>query len=342
MQDFEVTPVPRSKVLDLSFKDSNPDRVQKILSKLLDVYIPYHAQVYSLPGAHIFFAEQLEVSKAKYDHVRKNLIEFKKKWNLSVTERQEVELITSLKMLDDAIIEVNSNLGQYQQMLTLLAKGNMPTGQLAPGTQRSLENTMMNVMGVQLLQAAQRRLQTGEVFTANSRDYKVAEDQYDEVYSKFQSGMASESSILEIKKASLEESKKSILQQMQVILQRGEELRALQLDLSIAREQYLQFVAKEQEARMEGTESRQKLVDVKILGRPWVPTSPISPKTGLYVLLSFIFSFPLGIGMIFVAAFLDHSFDTPSSLEAATGYKVLATFGKIKDEESPPSKGDEA
>jgi uncharacterized protein involved in exopolysaccharide biosynthesis len=341
MRNFEVIPVPRSKVLDLTFKDSDPDRVQKILSKLLDVYIPYHTQVYSVPGALVFFSEQLVVAKAKFDLARKTLTEFRKKWNLSVTERQEIELTTSLKMIEDATIEINSNLDQYQKMLALLDKGNMPTGQLAPGTQRNLENTMINVMGVQLLQAGQKRLQVSEIFAPASRDYRIAEEQFIDVYSKFKSAMASESSILEIKKASLQESQKRILEQMQVMIQRGEELKALQLDLAVARERYLQFLAKEQEAALEGTERRKELVDVKILGRPWVPSTPISPKTGLYVLLSFIFSFPLGIGIIFLASFLDHSFDDPSRLEAATGYKVLATFGKIKGEESPPGKGDE-
>lgn len=342
ISNFEVTPVPRSKVIDLTFKDSDPVKVQKILSKFLDVYIPYHAQVYAVPGALKFFSEQLVVAQAKMDLARNTLTEFRKKWNLSVTERQEIELITSLKMIDDAIVEINSNFGQYNEMLALLEKGNMPTGQLAPGTQRNLENTLINVMGVQLLQAGQKRLQTRELFAVDSRDYRVTEEQFGQVYSKFKSAMVSESSILEIKKASLEESKKRILDQMQVMLQRGEELRALQLEFSVAREQYLQFVAKEQEASLENMESRKQLVDVKILGRPWVPSTPISPKTGLYVLLSFIFSFPLGIGIIFLASFFDHSFDDPSRLEASTGYKVLATFGKIKGEESPPGKGNEA
>ncbi len=52
---FEVTPVPRSKVLDLTLKDSDPVRVRDILAKLLDVYVPFHSHVYSLPGAQEFF-----------------------------------------------------------------------------------------------------------------------------------------------------------------------------------------------------------------------------------------------------------------------------------------------
>jgi uncharacterized protein involved in exopolysaccharide biosynthesis len=337
MARFEVTPVARSKVLDVTFKDSDPNRVQKILSKLLTVYLQYHSQVYSVPGAQEFFSVQLAAAKEKYDLARVVLIEHKKEWNLSATDRQETELILTLKMLQDAMIEAGGNIHQYQEMLTLLKNRQIITGQLAANPQRS-ESTVANVLGVQLIQAAQKLTQVGEIFNTNSRDYRAADDQMNDIYSQFESAVSTEVAVSSIKKGALESAQKRVQDQMRILTQRGEELRALQLDLSIAREQYLQFVAKEQAARLEGSEGRQKLVDVKVLGQPWTPKTPIFPKTGLYVFLAFMFSFPLGIGIIFVATYLDHSFDNPSSLEAATGYKVLATFGTVKGDE-PLGKG---
>ncbi|MCL5126034.1 MAG: Wzz/FepE/Etk N-terminal domain-containing protein [Deltaproteobacteria bacterium] len=335
MSRFDVTPVPRSKILDLSFKDSDPNKVQKILSTLLTVYIPFHSQVYSIPGVQSFFAEQLAASKAKYDLLRDKMVNFKKKWELSVPERQETDLISTLKLIEDSLIDVNSGLRQYSKIVTLLNKGDFPTGQLAPGGQRGGESTLINVLAVQVVQAAQKQGQVGEIFASNSRDYRAAADQYNETLVKFKTVVASESSILEIKKASLEESRKTVLAQMKNLSEKSEKLRAIQLEVSVAREQYLQFVGKEQAARLESTEGRQKLVDVKVLGEPYPPKKPIFPKTGLYVILAFLFSFPLGIGIIFVATFLDHSFDDPSRLEAATGYRVLASFGKVKKDEPP-------
>lgn len=335
MSRFDVTPVPRSKVLDVTFKDSNPDRVQKILSTLLEVYIPFHSQVYSIPGVQVFFSEQLAASREKYELARQILVAFKKQTNMSIPERQETDAIATLKTIDDALIDIKFNLKQYAEMQAVLTEGNMPTGQLTPGLQRGGENTVMNVLAIQLVQAGQKQLQLGELFTKNSRDYIVGEEQYKDVYARFKSALTSEVSLLEVKKASLEESRDRVIAQMQTMLGQSEEIRALQLDLSVAREQYLQFVGKDQSARLEQMESRQKLVDVKILGQPYPPKSPIFPKTGQYVFLAFLFSFPLGIGIIFVATFLDHSFDDPSRLEAATGYKVLASFGKMKKEEPP-------
>ncbi|MGC8603886.1 MAG: GumC family protein [Desulfomonilaceae bacterium] len=330
---FDVTPVARSKVLDLSFKDSDPEKVQKILSTLLTVYLPFHSKVYSLPGVQGFFSEQLEAAKAKFELVRDNMVKFKKESNLSIPERQETEAISTLKLIEDSLIDVDSGLKQYNKMLKLLAKGELPTGQLVPGAQRSGESTLINVLAVQMIQASQKQSQIGEIFAVGSRDYIAAADQYQEMVLKFKSALSSEASILRIKKASLEQSRNKVIEQMKTLSEKGERLRAMQLDVSVAREQYLQLVGKEQAARMEATEGRQKLVDIKILGSPSIPKNPVFPKTSLYVILAFLFSFPLGIGIIFVATFLDHSFDDPSRLEAATGFRVLASFGKVKKEE---------
>ncbi len=335
MARFEVTPVTKSKVLDLNLKDSDPNRVEKILSKLLTVYLKYHGQVYSLPGAQEFFSVQLAAAKEKYDLAREVLIEHKKKWNLSAPERQETELVLTLKMLKDSMLETGGNIRQYQEMLTLLKDRQIVTGQLASSPQRGNESTVSNVIGVQLIQAQQKLTQVGQIYTTNSRDYRESDALVNDLYSQFKSAVSAEVAVASIKRASLEQAQKKVTDQMHTLVQTGEQLRALQLDLSIAREQYLQFVAKEQGARLEGSEDRQKLVDVKVLGQPWTPKTPIFPKTGLYVLLAFIFSFPLGIGIIFVATYLDHSFDDPASLEAATGYKVLASFGTVKGEEPP-------
>lgn len=337
MSRFEVTPVPKSKILEVSLRDSDPVRVQKTLSKALEVYVQYHSQVYYVQGAQEFFAAELVAAKEKYDLAREVLTQHKQQWGLSVPERQENELIGTLKMLEDALIETGTNVRQYQEMLTLLNNRQIITGQLSAITQRN-ESTVSNVIGVQLIQASQKLTQVGQIFTTNSRDYKESDALVNDLYSQFESALSSEISVSSIKKTALEQAHKKIKDQMRTLIEKGDVLRALQLELSVAREQYLQFVAKDQAARLESSEGRKKLVDVRILGQPWLPKAPVFPKTGLYVLLAFIFSFPLGVGIIFVATYLDHSFDDPSSLEAATGYKVLASFGTATGAE-PPKEG---
>lgn len=329
---FKVTPLAKSKVMDLSFKYDDNVMATKILTTLLDLYIPYHMQVYSVPGAEVFFTEQVEASKEIYEKADRELTEFKKKWNIALPDKQKTELINVIKALEDAIVDVDVNYNQFRTMMTLMAQGIIPSGQLTPGIQRGSENTVINVAAVQLMQAEQRRLQSAELYTLESRDYKAASEQLSEVLKRFEGLLLSEISLLNSKKSSLEKSRAEKITELHELLEKSEEARAKQLNVTIAKEQYLQFVAKSETARLENIETKKKLVDVKVLAQPFIPMVPIFPQTSLYVFAGFLFSIFLSIGLIFVANFFDFTFDNPRDLEAITGYKVLATFGKIDKE----------
>ncbi len=114
VQDLKVTPVPKSKVIDLSFRFSDPVKAQKILSTLLDLYIPYHFEAYSLPGAEGFFAGQGDLYRKKYETAEKELADFKRTWGISYPERQKSELIVFIKQIEDSLVEVSSSIGQYK------------------------------------------------------------------------------------------------------------------------------------------------------------------------------------------------------------------------------------
>ena len=163
LKHFKVTTATKSKILDLTFKYPDPVMVHKILATMLDEYLPYHLEVYSLPGVEKFFSGQGDMYREKYEVADQKLAEFKKQWGLALPERQKQELIVQVKQLQDSLMDVNANLGQYEQMMASLEKGIIPSGQLAPSAQRGTENTYISVVGAQLLRAKQKQLQTKEI-----------------------------------------------------------------------------------------------------------------------------------------------------------------------------------
>ncbi|HTY22145.1 MAG TPA: Wzz/FepE/Etk N-terminal domain-containing protein [Desulfomonilaceae bacterium] len=337
IKDFKVVPALKSKIIDVSFKYSDPVMAQKILDKLLELYIPYHLEAYGLPGAEGFYAGQGDFYREKYEAADKELADFKNKWGIAYAERQKAELIATIKQIEDSLVELNANQSQYDNMLSSLKNDVVPTGQLAPSLQRGNENAFISVIATQLLRAKQKQLQVAELFAPESRDYIAAEEMVKDLNKKFQSAIQVEIDVLKAKKASLEQSLKEKQEQLQQFEEKSEESRRLQLSVTIAKERYLQFVSKEEEARLATQEGRNKLVTVSIVGRPVLPVDPIFPMTGLFVLGAFVLSFPIGIAVIFVANFLDSTFDSPGEVESATGCKVLATLGQLSKAQSARS-----
>ena len=341
IKSLKVTAAVKSKVLDLSFKYSDAAMAQKILATLLDEYIPYHMEVYSLPGAEKFFSGQSDLYKQKYEQADRDLAEFKKKWGLSLAERQKTELITFIKQLQDSLVEVNSNLSQYQIMLASVKKGYFPSGQLTAGTQRGGENTYINIVSSQLLRAVQKQWQTAEVYQTESRDYRATADMVRDLTKKFQEALQGELEVIEAKKMSFEQSLKEKEEQLELLEEKSEEARRMQLDATVAKERYLQYLSKEEEARLENLKGGTQVRDVSVMGKPLTPAEPIFPKTFLFVLGAFFMAIPVGMGAILTAHFLDHTFDNPRMLEAHTGYPVLASLGKAQTGRAAAPRVDE-
>jgi hypothetical protein len=57
------------------------------------------------------------------------------------------------------------------------------------------------------------------------------------------------------------------------------------------------------------------LVNVSILSRPSIPTHAILPKKKLFTQAAFLMAFPLGIGIILLSSYFDHTFDNPQDAD---------------------------
>jgi uncharacterized protein involved in exopolysaccharide biosynthesis len=310
-----------------------PDRAKAtiILQELLKLYIPYHIEVYSLPGAEAFFGKQGSVYKQKLDDSIQALTQFNKKVGLYLPEKQKAELIGLMEKTRESLISVNSNLVQYEQMLAALDKGQLPSGQLTPSTERGSENTFLTILASQLLQAEQKSWQSGETYASANRDSRITSGMLKELRDRFKEAISVERGIALSKRTSLEKSLKDLETKLEHLEVNSEHAKELKLQVTIAEKRYLQYLGKEEEARVENLKGGSKLLSVSVVGKPTEPTDAVFPKTKLYVLAAFILGFPVGLTVVLLSDFFDHAFYSPAQLEQATGYPVLTSLDKMPD-----------
>jgi len=320
-----------------SLRDLIPAMARKILSTFLEEYLPYHQEVYSVPEAQGFFLNQEEMFFKQMQEAQKKVKQFKTTYGISFADKQKSELITMIKQIESSLVSVNSDLSQYEKMLVQIKDDSLPTGQLTPSPQRGNENTVISVIATQLFRAKQQLVIAKQSFASESREYGDAERLVQKLTDQFGNTLETEIGILRAKKASLEESLKKQEEDLKFLEAKTEELRDLELAASIAKERYIQYASKREEARVESVKGGGKLVNVSILAKPFTPVTPVFPKTGLMVLGAFLVAIPLGIGLILIANFLDHTFDNPSEVENATGVPVLASLRRIPKTEPAKS-----
>jgi uncharacterized protein involved in exopolysaccharide biosynthesis len=189
-------------------------------------------------------------------------------------------------------------------MLASVKKGYFLSGQLTAGTQRGGEYTYINIVSSQLLRAVQKQWQTAEVYQTESRDYRATADMVRDLTKKFQEALQGELEVIEAKKMSFEQSLKEKEEQLELLEEKSEEARRMQLDATVAKERYLQDLSEEEEARLENLKGGTQVRDVSVMGKPLTPAEPIFPKTFLFCGAFFCDS--VGMGAILTAHFLDH------------------------------------
>ncbi|MBM4326195.1 MAG: hypothetical protein FJ118_03435 [Deltaproteobacteria bacterium] len=325
----KVVPVPKSKVLEVNFRYGDAAKAQQILTTVLDLYLPYHLEVYSLPEAKDFFAGLGNQYKRQFEEADKRLAEFKGTWQIAFPEKQKESLISQIGLVRDALVDIHAGIKQYQTMLDMFGRDVVPTGQLVMVGGNSRESTVITVLASQLLRARQSKLEVQEKFDRDSRNYRDAEAMVNDLKIEFKQTLESELATLEAKKSALEASLQQKQRDLGQLEEKAQEAERMALEATIAKERYLQYVTKAEEAGLDTSKQGRQIGNVRVVSKPYLPESPVFPKKSLFLAAAFVLAFPLGFGIIMIANFLDHTFDTPHEVESITGYKVLASFRKL-------------
>ncbi|MEW6114317.1 MAG: GNVR domain-containing protein [Thermodesulfobacteriota bacterium] len=325
----KVVPVPKSKVLEVSFRYDDAAKAQQILATVLDLYLPYHLEVYSLPEAKSFFLGLGMQYKKEFEEADNRLAEFKKTWQIAFPEKQKESLISQIGLIRDSLVDIYAGIKQYQSMLDMFHKDVVPTGQLVMAGGTSRESTVITVLASQLLRARQSKLEVQEKFHRETRNYRDADAMVNDLKAEFKQTLESELATLDAKRRALETGLQQKQQDLGQLEEKAQEAERMALESTLAKERYIQYSTKAEEAGLDTSRQGRQIGNVRVVSKPYFPESPVFPNKTLFLAAALVLAFPLGFGIIMIANFLDNTFDTPHELESVTGYKVLASFRKL-------------
>ncbi len=102
-------------------------------------------------------------------------------------------------------------------------------------------------------------------------------------------------------------------------------------DYQNTKEAYHTLLKKSQDAQQaENLERRQKGEQFKVIDPARVPEKPFSPDIPKILLFGFLLGMGSGLGLAFFREQMDGSFRDPEDLEAAIGFKVIASIPKVE------------
>lgn len=286
--------------------------------------------------------------REEYERASEQLAAYRKKWNLERPEKQREPLYAEIAQARESLRRLVREITRRQEALDTLKNYLVPTAkQTNTLAEADLDGAGREIVS-RLGEAVRQHEKISARFVATSRDCRDSKEKVREEVDRLKAYLDANMAALEAKQATMEVDITDKETQLAHLGQRIGELRKRELEAALAKERYLTFLAlsPNRNGSLSTRPSPVRAVDhlapepeptiaVKILSPPFIPEHPVFPRKGLYTLVALFLALPLGLLMIVVANFFDHTFDTPEALEEATGYKVLASLKRVEGSSRP-------
>lgn len=358
-----INQLQETKILEVRYQDSDPEKIQFILEQIATGYVNYslsEQQTSTRQGIQ-FVEEQLPKLQGRVDSLQQKLQQFRQQ-NILVDPDSQGQVLTSRvsaivqerqdtkTKLDEArtlAVQLQSQLGElglspeqaiaasalseaprYQQLLNQLTE---IESQIASESARFTEESPT----IQALREKQQNLlpllsqEAGTVLGANTS--AVPENP---------ASLASPSSLrlaltqqlvettnqinmLEVRAGAIAKAERLMSQQLKNLAVVARQYTDLQRELKVATESLNRFLAVRETLQIEAA---QKTLPWQLIGEPQKPQTPISPDVPRGLVFGAVAGLLAGAGAGFLAEKLDKVFHSTEELKETTGLALLGTI----------------
>ncbi len=285
--DLKVTN-DESHVIDIAVRNRDPHIAIAIATFVMDAFVRERTEIYNTPQTN-FLQQQIEESRQKLEAAQRTLQAFKQQAGISAIDE---ELSQLLKEKGDLTALAYTAITDAQKRLSDLQE-----------KQAEMEATYRD--DSPMLQRLHETLVVAQEDLKKRRNDLNAPD--------------GNGSSLSAKLASVDK-RIAYLES-----QRGK-YNDLQQQVSIAQDNYLIYLKRGEEARINNLLNKENITSIDVMDHPALPASPVKPKKLIVLALTFLAALVAAGGMALSRELLDDRLNTPEKLYDALRVPVLASF----------------
>ena len=337
-QHLSASIIKKSDIIEVNFRSHDPAWSKQFLDLLLSAYLDYHAHISHDPAAEEFFTQQAKLLQGRLDEAENTLRDFQVKSGITSVDDQRTGLVDRLDQLQLALDKNQSDLAFNEQQAASFKDMLDQTPEHLSKETRQVQNMALAQLKPQVMQLRAERAELLTRYQPDSErirqiDAKLAAAQ--KILDTEDHLEVSEKSIdintlwvtvntnlnsSRAQVAALKASQESIGQQVGetrkqltdmagnvVILDR------LQRDVSNAKDAYLSYTRKSEEARAAEALNRNRILNVSVAQPATAPLRPVFPNVPINTAAGLILGLALGV----VAAYREEEND-PKIYSSAT------------------------
>lgn len=332
--NVQVRPVPGSRLVDVSYSDTDPARAQRIANAYADAFIAsnldkrFEANAY----AKTFLEDKIAQLKIRLEDSEKSLLDFAQK-------EQIVEVSEKSSIAENNLAAANAALGN---LVSERIKNEQLWKQVESADAINLPQLLTNSV-IDGLRGKRNELVTE--YQEKLETFKPSYPAMIQINNKIKEIDRQLASEVKTIKASYKAAYESALSQETELKARIEKLRADVIDLQKRSIQYniLKREVDTNRGLYNGLLQRYKEVDIAggvgannvfVVDRGQLPGRPYAPSLPRALLLSLVLGLGAGFGIAFLIERLDDTVHSPEEIEKISGLAGLGVIPKIKGETS--------
>ena len=362
---LEIEQIDTTKILDISYQDNDPDKVQFILKNLAQAYLEYSLQEKrrAIEQGIEFVGDQLPELTKKVDEIQAKLERFRQQYNLLDPQEYAALVAEQLNLQEQKyfetqvqIKEAKSLYNNLQRQLGLEPQQALVTSYLSESPRYQDLLNQLQAINVSLAKESVRFLPTSPniILLQEKRDklLPLLEQEAARILGPNLAGAIADASSLNspsslrlelskqyldtanrietlgLRRSSLEGDITSLKQLTQQIPGIARQYSELLRELSIANESLSRFLKAQEELKIE---IAQQSIPWQLIAQPKVEENQIFPKPPRDIALGLIGGTLLGLAAALIAEKLDPVFHSPEEITETTNLPLLGRVPIQKD-----------
>jgi uncharacterized protein involved in exopolysaccharide biosynthesis len=346
-----VEPMKKTNLIAIRYKASDPESAERVLQSLAKAYVEKHTSVHRPAGESRFFEQQMNEARAELEQSQQELQRFSESHGAVAAALQRDLALQKLSEVDANQRQTGIELAETQRRISAL-KSLLPNLPERATTQvRNADNPeLLKALKASLLELELKRTQLLTKFEPTHRLVQEVDHQIEqaeeavkqESLHPLRDETSDQNTHFEWAKSELEKAsvQASALQARQAAARQqtaayqnvAEKFEAdamtqehLLSDEKAALENYLLYVKKQQEARMNDALDEQGIVNVAVAEWPVVPALPVV-SVPMVLALGFLAAGAAGTTAAFIADYIDPAFRDAEDVRAYLNAPVLASL----------------
>lgn len=358
-----ISRIKETKIIEVRYQDSDPDKIQFVLQQIVDAYVKYSAQEQqdTVTQGLTFVNKQTDLLQDRVNSLQQKLQEFRQNYNIIDPQtqgqllttrvgeivKQRQETLSQLGESEKLYGELKSQLGELgvspQQAVTASALSEAPRYQKSLDKLAEIENQIAvesarftedspTIKALREKQAKIKPRVDQEAATAVGRVPSGVPSNAQSLASpsslrleltKKMVEAANQKQVLEVRKKAIAIAETSLAQQLKNLAAVSRQYTDLQRELTVATESLNRFLTVRESLQIERA---QKTRPWQAITKPERPILPISPNIPRGIILGAVAGILAGVGAALLAEKLDKVFHSPEELKDSSGLPLLGTI----------------